>query len=81
MTRKQKLLAKIRAWIDRQLPRDVLRITIHALDSDSERRLNVPLFSATHMETILRCKMGSGMEAFHFKGELVITFSTEHLSV
>lgn len=81
MTRKQKILAKIRAWIDRQLPRDVLRITIHAIDSDSNRRLHVPLFSSTHMETILRCKMGSGMEALHFKGELLVTFSTEHLSV
>lgn len=81
MTRQQRLLAKIRAWIDRRLPRDVLRITVYGVIQNDEGRTVVKtLVSVTHMEAILQCKYGSGSTAYQFD-DVMITLSTEHLSV
>lgn len=78
MTYKQKILAKIRAWIDRRLPRDVLVISIHGIKDSGA--MTAPLFHITHMEGILICKT-QGSTVHHFKGELVVQMHTEHLSV
>lgn len=82
MTRKQKFLAKIRAWIDTQLPRDVLAITIQEIEKGSNP-MDTPrvltLFDINHMEQILRCKYSDGPETLFLSGDLMITFRTEHL--
>lgn len=78
MTRKQKILAAIRAWIDRRLPRDVLVISIHGIKDNGA--MTAPLWHITHMEGILICKM-QGSVVHHYNGELVVHMHTEHLSV
>lgn len=78
MTRYLHLLAKLRAWIDRRLPRDVLVISIHGIKEDGS--MTAPLLYMTHMEGILTCKM-QGSVIHHYKGELVVQYHTEHLSV
>lgn len=80
MTRKQKILAKIRAWIDRQLPRDVLRVTVYRINPADPNDTIAILYSITHPEQILKCKMRGGPDAYT-EGALLITFTTEHLSI
>lgn len=79
LTYKQRYLAKLRAWIDRQLPRDVLRITIYSIPEGPEDTVAI-LLDTTHPEAILNCKMRESNNAFTFKGRVMVSFHTEHLS-
>ena len=73
MTYQQKILAKIRAWIDRRLPRDLLVVTFVDVENG-----NV-LFTANHMELILRIKMDDNVYQ-RFDRKMDVRFHTEHLS-
>lgn len=77
MTRKQRLLAKVRAWIDQRLPRDVLRISVYDVSPNGPK---APLLSITHFEGILRCKYSEDAQSFKY-GDVLIVLHTEHLSV
>lgn len=79
MTRKQRYLAKLRAWIDQQLPRDVLRITIYSIPDKEDDTVKL-LLDTTHSEQILFCKMSESDQAYSFTGRLMVNFHTEHLS-
>lgn len=82
MTRKQRYLAKLRAWIDRQLPRDVLRITIYGLPEHEDDTTKL-LLNIAHPHQILACKMSGendGEQTYTYRGNLMITFRVEHLT-
>lgn len=73
MNAKQKLLARIRAWIDRRLPRDLMVVQfIDPATGDVE-------FSASHMDIILKIKMGEHVYK-RFDKVMDIRFHIEHLS-
>jgi hypothetical protein len=73
-TRYQYVLAKIRAWIDRRLPRDVLRVTVINTDTGAT------LFSSTHMDIILQLKMDQAGMTYPCPGHILVQFTTEYLT-